>query len=405
MAVTDLSLAQARRIALAAQGFADARPTGRVDVRHLRRVIGRIGMLQIDSVNVVVRAHYMPLFSRLGPYRMTLLDEMAYKRRELFEYWGHAASFIPTERYSLFRHRMEAVEPRYRIKSLMRDDPSYVDAVLDEVRANGPLNVATMDDPGERTGPWWGYGKGKTALEWHFARGDVAVLDRKNFARLYDLPERVFDASVLEAPAPAAEEARRQLLLLAARHHGIGTQQDLGHYYMVKRAGPLLRELVDAGDLREVSVEGWTQPAYLHPEAKLPRRVDARALLTPFDPLIWTRERVQRLFGFHYRIEIYVPQPQRRFGYYVMPFLLGDELVGRVDLKSDRKRGVLLVQSAFIEHGREPGEVAAALASELATMASWLGLAGVRVGRRGDLAGELRRAVGERGDALAAGPR
>ena len=393
MAATDLSLAQARRIALAAQGFADARPSGRVDVRHLRRVIDRIGMLQIDSVNVVVRAHYMPLFSRLGPYRMTLLDELAYKRRELFEYWGHAASFIPTARYSLFRHRMEERGRRTRVSDLEGREPGYIAAVLDEVRANGPLNVATLDDPGERTGPWWGYGKGKTALEWHFSRGNVAVCDRKNFARLYDLPERVFDAEVLDAPVPAPADAQRELLLLAARHHGIGTQQDLSHYYMVKRAGPLLRDLVDAGELREVSVEGWRQPAFLHPQAKLPRRVDARALLTPFDPLIWTRERVQRLFGFHYRIEIYVPEPQRQFGYYVMPFLLGDELVGRVDLKADRQNGVLLVQSAHIEDGREPGRVAAELASELSTMASWLGLGGVRVRRRGNLASELRRAV------------
>jgi len=396
MASADLSLAQARRIALAAQGFAEPRPTGRIDVRHLRRVLDRTGMLQIDSVNVLVRAHYMPLFSRLGPYRMQLLDEMAYRRGELFEYWGHAASFIPTSRYPLFRHRMEERGRRKRVSDLEGREPGYIAAVLDEVREHGPLNVATLDDPGERTGPWWGYGKGKIALEWHFGRGAIAVSDRKNFARIYDVPERVFPAEVLDAPVPTSEEARRELLLLAARHHGIGTQQDLGNYYVVKRAGPLLRDLVDSGELREVSVEGWKQPAYLHPEAKLPKRVEARALLTPFDPLIWTRERVQRLFGFHYRIEIYVPEPQRQFGYYVMPFLLGDELVGRVDLKSDRQKGVLLVQSAHIEDGREPGHVAAELASELSTMASWLGLGGVRVGRRGNLASELRRAVGPR---------
>ena len=395
MAAADLSLSQARRIALAAQGLAAPRPTGRVDVRHLRRVMDRVGIIQIDSVNVVVRSHYLPLFSRLGPYPMRLLDDFAYRRGELFEYWGHVASFLPVRHYPLLRHRMDSAVARHRTRTLREHEPEYVDAVLDQVRARGPLTVSDLDDPGDRTGPWWGYGKGKIALEWHFQTGALTVRERRNFARVYDLPERVFSDSVLSAPAPDAANAQREMMRLASRSLGVATIGDLADYYRIPlpRARERVRELLDAGELDAVTVEGWRQPAYLHPAAKLPRRVDARALLSPFDSLIWSRERTERLFGFRYRVEIYVPAARRVFGYYVLPFLLGDELVARVDLKSDRQAAVLRVQSAFVEDGRDEQRVTAALAVELRSMAGWLELDGVSVGRRGNLAGELGRAI------------
>jgi hypothetical protein len=290
---------------------------------------------------------------------------------------------------------MEAAEARYRIRSLLEREPDYVDAVLDQVRERGPMTVSDLDDPGERTGPWWGYGKGKIALEWHFQTGALTVRDRRNFARVYDLPERVFSDGVLSAPAPDARDAQREMIRLASRSLGVATIGDLADYYRIRlpQARERVGELLDAGELDAVAVEGWRQPAYLHPGAKLPRRVDAKALLSPFDSLIWSRERTERLFGFRYRVEIYVPPAQRVFGYYVLPFLLGDELVARVDLKSDRRTGVLRVQSAFVEDGRDGRRVAAALAAELRSMAGWLELDGVRVGRRGNLVGELRRAI------------
>ncbi|MDP6604803.1 MAG: crosslink repair DNA glycosylase YcaQ family protein [Dehalococcoidia bacterium] len=390
----DLSLHQARRMALAAQGFTDPRPAGRVDARHLKRVIDRIGLLQIDSVNVLVRSHYMPLFSRLGPYPMELLDRYAYKRGRLFEYWGHVASLLPIEHRPLLRHRMEGPHPRY--SEWLEREGGYAAGVLDEVRARGGLTTSELDDPGERTGPWWGYGKGKTALEWHFRSGALTVSERRNFARVYDLPERVFDAETLATPGLPAADARREMLRLAARSLGVGTLHDLADYYRIwpGDAREPLQELVDGGELEEITVEGWTRPGYRHLDAKLPRRVDARALLTPFDSLVWRRERAEELFGFHYRIEIYVPKPKRQFGYYVLPFLLGDELVGRVDLKADRAAGALLVQSAFVEPERnDPTRVAAELGQELRSMAEWLGLDRVRVGRRGSLATELRAAL------------
>lgn len=391
----ELSNDEARRMALAAQGFADRRPSGRVDVRHLRRVLQRIKLLQLDSVNVVVRSHYMPFFSRLGPYPQELLYDLAFRRRELFEYWGHEASLLPVEHHSLFRHRMAEAKPRYRSETLFRDQPGYADVVLDEVRARGPLTVADLDEPGERTGPWWGYGPGKVALEWHFRTGEVTTHERRGFTRVYDVAERVLPDHVLEQPDPTPEEAHRQLLVLSAEAHGVGTAKDLADYYRLKvpRARPHLEELADAGQLQRVRVEGWKQPAFLHPDAKLPRRIEGRALLTPFDPVVWLRERASRLFDFDYTIEIYVPEPKRQYGYYVMPFMLDGELVARVDLKADRKASVLRAQAAHLEDGADAKRVASELAGELRTMADWLELDRVAVGRRGDLASELRAAL------------
>lgn len=392
---TDLSAAEARRIALTAQGFADAPPSGRVDARHLRRVLRRIGLVQIDSVNVVVRSHYLPFFSRLGPYPREALDHLAYRKRELFEYWGHEASLVPVEHEPLLRHRMEAWPMRRWVRALHDAEPDYLEGVLAQVREQGPLRAGDLEDPGERRGPWWGYGKGKLALEWHFAGGRVAVAGRDNFARRYDLRERVLPQAVRDGAAPDAAAAARDLLLLAASAHGVGTARDLADYYRLPiiASRNQLEDLAGEGALLRATVEGWDEPAYLHPEARLPRRVDARALLSPFDSLVWERARNRRIFDFDYTIEIYTPAPKRRFGYYVMPFLLGDRLVGRVDLKADRERDTLIARAAHLEDGADAASVAPHLAAELRSMAGWLELDRVEAEPRGDLAPALLEAL------------
>ncbi|MGH8875439.1 MAG: winged helix-turn-helix domain-containing protein [Acidimicrobiia bacterium] len=391
-----LTLDQARRIALAAQGFCDGRPTGKVDVRHLRRVLDRVGLLQIDSVNVLARAHYLPLFSRLGPYPMGSIDHLAYRRGELFEYWAHAASLLPVGHRPLLGYRMAATKPWRAVRKIIEDQPEYLEAVLEEVGRRGPVAAGELDDDGPAPGAWWDWGKAKLALEWLFTAGRLAVADRVNFVRRYDLPERVFPPEVLERPMLGPDEARRELLRLAARAHGVGTAADLADYYRIRLsdARPHLEAMAEAGELGRVEVEGWRHPAYLHPEARLPRRVEGRALLAPFDPLIWFRDRTERMFGFHYRIEIYVPASKRVYGYYVLPFLLGGELAARVDLKADRAAGKLLVRGSYRQDGHDPDRVAGELAGELRSMAGWLGLGEVALDRRGDLAGMLRRAVG-----------
>ena len=392
---TDLSNREARRIALAAQGFADRPPAGRVDSRHFDRLFDRVKVVQLDSVNVAVRTHYMPAFSRLGPYPRERFDAYAYGRRRLFEAWGHVASLLPVEHHPLLRHRMEDAQSR-SIRSFGREQRAYVEAIRREVAERGPLAVSDLRDQGRgRSGPWWGRSDGKLALEWLFATGRLATSRRGNFTRVYDLAERVIPPEVLSAPAPAARDAQRELLRLAARAHGIGDAGDLADYYRIRvpQARPLLRELVEDGELLEASVEGWSRPAFLHRDARVPRRIGASALLSPFDSLIWRRERTERLFGFRYRIEIYVPEPERQYGYYVFPFLTGGELAARVDLKADRARGALLVRGAYLEAGCDTRAVAGDLAANLEAMAAWLELGGVKVGRRGNLAAALRHAL------------
>jgi uncharacterized protein YcaQ len=406
----ELSAAQARRAAIAAQGLAAPRPRGRVDVRHLRRALDRVGIVQLDSVNVFSRSHYMPLFSRLGPYPRETLDELTVHqdgqngraragRRELFEYWGHEASLIPVDMQPLLRWRMARADELAwaGVARVARDEPELVRRVLELVREAGPIRAAAVGSPRRerRAGEMWNWNAGKKALEYLFFSGQVTAERRVNFERLYDLPERVLPATVLEMPTPPEEEAQRELLLFAARRLGVATEPDLGDYFRLPRKESKARvaELVEAGALRTAAVEGWGTPAYAPPELKVPRRLRARALLTPFDSMVWARERTERLFDFRYRIEIYVPAPKRVHGYYVLPFLLGDRLVARVDLKSDRQAGVLRVLGAFAEAGVDPAEVARELADELRLVSAWLGLGGVEVGRKGDLAGALRRAV------------
>ncbi|AKT43613.1 winged helix-turn-helix domain-containing protein [Chondromyces crocatus] len=394
-----LSLAAARRIALHAQGFADPRPTGRVDRRHVRRVVERLGVIQLDSVNVLTRSHFLPFFSRLGPYPSHAIAELAEDRRELFEYWAHEASLLPVDLYPLFRWRMERAgqEAWGRMKTLGRERPDFVRAVLDEVTTRGPLPASELSDAGHRPkAGMWSWSDGKTALEWLFWSGQITAAGRRpSFERLYDLPERVLPPLVLTTPVPDPHAAQRSLLLRAARALGVATARDLADYFRIRppEARPRLAELVELGSLHEVDVEGFGETAYLHPEARAPRRVEASALLSPFDSLVWERNRTERLFGMRLRLEIYTPAEKRVHGYYVLPFLLGETLVARVDLKADRTASTLRVQGAFAEAGHARPEVAAALARELRAMADWLTLERIIIASRGDLARLLARSV------------
>jgi uncharacterized protein len=395
-----LSAAQARRIALAAQGFGEPRPTGKIDARHLRRVIDRMGLLQIDSVNVLVRSHYLPVFSRLGPYPRAALDRLTWgPKAELFEYWGHAASLIPLRLQRDLRWRME----RNRAKDsgwatrLDQRRPGYLDEVRELVRREGPIGAgATGEARPNLPGSMWNWHDGKIALEYLFVVGEVMTADRPNFERRYDLTERVLPPAIQAVPTPPVQDAQRELVRVSARAHGVGTLKDLADYFRLGAAETKQRvaELVETGELLPVRVEGWKDPAWLWAEARQPRRITARALLTPFDPVVWERARTERLFDFRYRIEIYTPEPKRVYGYYVLPFLLGDRLVGRVDVKADRAARVLQVRAAWSEHPAPPPEVAEELALELAELARWLELDSVAVWPRGDLAPALAAVVG-----------
>lgn len=393
---TEVSLASARRIALAAQGFATSRPSGRVDRRHLRKVLDHVGLIQIDSVNVLVRSQELPLFSRLGDHPRTLIPE-ATAAGELFEYWCHEASHLPSSMHRLVRWRMEdarngAMWPG--LQKFAKSKPKFVQEVRDRVYSDGPL---VAGDVKTRTGPkgsWWDWDDGKAALEYLFWTGEITAQRRTNdFARMYYAPQHVLPAEVLKAKTPTEREARSELLLLAAKSLGIATANDLLDYHRQKPgvAKPVLAELVQCGELEQVRVEGWRDTAYMLPGAAKPRNVNTRALVSPFDSLVWCRPRIERLWDFHYRIEIYTPQAKRVYGYYVLPFVLGDRIVARVDLKADRQAGVLLVPGAYSEPDVDLKHVVSELAAELKLMAQWLGLDAVKVGDNGDLSSALSR--------------
>jgi uncharacterized protein YcaQ len=404
-----LSLAEARRLAIASQGFVGPRPANPT-ARHLKRLVAQVHAFQIDSVNVLVRAHYVPAFARLGPYAMDTLDTLAYEKRELFEYWGHAACLLPMHLFPLVRFRMHSESG---LEYLASERGAYAAQVYGEVAERGPITAGELSNPGKRSGNWWGWGNGKAALEYLYDAGLVAIAGRRGFEREYDLVERVIPRAALDLHVPR-EEAMKQLICLAAQAYGLGTFRDIVNYFNIdqwrdrlgpywersntegpRRAKPIARrlvaELVEEGRLWPASVEGWSEPAYLHPQARVPRSVHARALVTPFDSLVWERSRIERLFGMKYTIELYTPLPKRVFGYYVCPFLLGDTLVARCDLKADRQRRVLLVQSAHLEPGREARDVADDLLAELRQMQTWLELERIEVMDRGDLAGALAR--------------
>ena len=399
--ITDtISLLQARRIALAAQGFADRRPA-RPGRSQVLRTIRRLGLLQIDSVNVVSRSHYLPLFSRLGPYPRELLERLAWGRKPaLFEYWAHEASLLPLELQPLLRWRMEDARAGLgvwgNVARTMREQQALIDRILAEVRAHGPMAASDVEHDHKGEGGWWGWSEAKRAVEALFWTGELTTATRRgNFERVYGLPAKVLPPAVRDAPTPSREDAQRELVRIAARAQGVATEQDLRDYFRmgVAETRARIEELAGTGELLPVAVKGWAQPAWLDPGARRPRRIGAHALLSPFDNLIWFRARTERLFGVKVRLEIYTPAEKRTHGYYVLPFLQGEAITARVDLKADRKAGKLLVQSA---HGEPDADAAtpAALAAELGLMAGWLGLDRVKVEPKGDLAAALAAAVG-----------
>jgi len=380
-----LSRAEVRRIALGAQGFGGERPSVPTR-RHVSATVGRLGLLQIDSVNVLVRSHYLPLFSRLGNYDRTLLERAAYggRTRAFFEYWGHEASLIPIALQPLFRWRMDrarrGVGTWGRIAEFAGTQKKYGKAILAEVRERGPLGASDIDDHKRSGTGWWSWSDVKVALEYLFWSGQITTATRHNFERLYDIPERVFPASIIAAPTPSEADAQRELVRIAARALGVATALDLRDYFRLDAASGNARvtELVEEGSLVPTSIEGWKQPGYLWHEARLPRRIHASALLSPFDSLVWERSRDRRIFDFDYRLEIYTPSHKRVHGYYVLPFLFGDELVARIDAKAGRASSTLEVIAVHYEVATPSIDIRDGLRAEIALLARWLGLEHVR---------------------------
>ncbi|GAA4267708.1 winged helix-turn-helix domain-containing protein [Frondihabitans peucedani] len=390
-----VSPALARRIALAAQGL--GRPgSAAVGTRQLNQTVDRLGLLQIDSVNVFERSHYLPLYARLGPYDRALADRLTFARSGRYtEYWAHEAAFLPVTSWPLMRWRMDEYRDWYAAHddSWAAANRPMLDWLLAELRASGPLRASEIEhDANVRQGPWWGWSDVKRGLEALFRTGDVVSAGRTRFERTYGLPEQILPSEVLDAVVPR-HDAHRALVAHAARAHGIGTATDLADYFRLKNVdvAPVLRELEDAGEVERVEVPGWSKAAFLHRDARLPRRIEADALLSPFDPVVWERARTERLFGFRYRIEIYTPQPKRVYGYYVLPLLQGDSLVGRIDLKSDRQAGILRVQHAWTEPGHTVD--VDRLVALLHRTAAWQGLEGVEATGRGDLGPTLAAAL------------
>ena len=392
-----LSPKTARRIALSAQGFGRTPPAapGRT---HVRNIVRKLGVVQIDSVNVVTRTHYLPAFSRLGDYPRVALESEAWgPRRSLFEYWGHEASLLPLELQPLLRWRMaraEAGEMWTGLSRFGRERRDYIDGVLKEIEQRGPVTGADFNDAPRGAPGWWSWSDGKRALEWLFWAGLITTKTRRGFERVYDLTERALPKRIVDQPTPDEADAQRELVRISARALGLATAADLRDYFRLPLADARARvaELVEAGELTEAAVKGWRGPAYLAANARKPRKIASAALLSPFDNLIWTRDRTERLFGTRVRLEIYTPAHKRTHGYYVLPFLEDEAITARVDLKSDRQAGVLRVQAAW----REPdatADSASRLAAELRKMSGWLGLDGVEVAGKGDLAAALESAV------------
>jgi uncharacterized protein YcaQ len=392
-----LSLVEARRVALQAQQFGGRSGAPRT-VPTLTSTVRRLGLLQMDSVNVLVRAHYLPLFSRRGPYSVELLNRAAYDSRALFEYWGHEASLIPVEWQPLFRWRMQQARDGKGTWSFLRCYASghedLIAAVLTQIRERGPLAAGDLASGGRSSGGWWGWSQGKQIMEWLFWSGQVTTALRRNFERLYDLTERVLPPEVTAAATPSREDAQRSLMKIAAAALGVATLRDLRDYFRLPAAdgAQRLKELVEEGALVPVTVEGWKQVAYVPGRVHVPRAIESTALLSPFDSLIWERQRTERLFDFHYRIEIYTPAHKRQHGYYVLPLLWNERLAARVDLKSDRQRLRLQVRGGSVEPGVKVKQVVEPLAQQLQSMARWLGLEGFEVtSRRGELLKALRQ--------------
>lgn len=394
-----LSIGEARRVALAAQGFANPRPSSAVTQRHVVGVFRNVGAIQIDAVNVLVRSQELPLFSRLGSHKRTAIAE-ATKQGKIFEYWAHEAAHIPIEFHPLFRWKMDAARrgdsAHWGLSTFYAANMAFVESIYSRVVSDGPFTSRELSSRNGPKGAWWDWDEAKTALEYLFWTGRLMSRARGNdFSRIYDIPERILPQSILAMVTPSEHDARKTLIAHSAASMGIGTASDLADYFRQKLmvVRPLIKELVEDGVLREVHVEGWNEVAYLHSSARLPQSIHTRALLSPFDSLVWCRPRNERLFNFHYRIEIYTPQHKRRFGYYVLPFMLNGEIVGRVDVKANRAERTLKVHASFAEAGVDRSDVAKHLSTELTEMATWLDLDHVVVARRGNLSTSLRSAM------------
>ena len=382
-----LSIADARKLAVAAQGFDTPRPQTKATQRQVDATIARLGVVQIDSVNVLVRSQELPLFARLGNHNRNAIPK-ATEAKKIFEYWGHEAAHLPVSLHPLFRWKMNAARTgkvtHWGLTSFYEENKAFVKRTLKHVEKNGPTTSRELSTRTEKKGTWWDWDEAKVALEYLFLTGQLMSRGRgSDFARIYDTPERVLPRHVLDAPTPSEDNARKQLLVRSAIAQGVATVSDLADYYRQKLAAvrPLIAELVEEGELRAVAVDGWTEKAFVHRNAKLPKQLHATALLSPFDSLVWCRPRNERLFNFHYRIEIYTPKEKRKFGYYVLPFMMNGELVGRVDLKGDRGNSTLLVNSVHVEKGVKRSAISDALNTELHTMANWLGLQQVQIAR------------------------
>ena len=377
-----LSIADARALALAAQGFDTPRPASKATQRHVNSLISRLGVIQIDSVNVLVRSQELPLFSRLGNHDRNAIPK-ATESQKIFEYWGHEAAHLPVEIHPLFRWQMEAARlgkaRHWGLTSFYDDNKAFVKRMLKNVETNGPTTARELSTRTEKRGAdkktWWDWDEAKVGLEYLFLTGQLMSRGRgTDFARIYDTPERVLPRQVLDAPTPTEHDARKQLLIRSAIAQGVATVGDLADYYRQKPAAvkPLIAELIEEGELRTVAVDGWAEKAFVHRSAKLPKQLHATALLSPFDSLVWCRPRIERLFDFHYRIEIYTPKEKRKFGYYVLPFMMNGQMVGRVDLKADRANSKLLVHSVHTEKGIKRATINDALNNELRALATWL---------------------------------
>lgn len=407
MTSNSLSLAEARRLALAAQGFTGKPRPGRGTWPAIEKTIGRLHLLQIDSVNVLVRSHYLPLFSRIGCYDVADLDmrTLKPKKRHCFECWAHEASLVPLTLHPMMRWRMQRARQGNGIYKSMdafgREERLFLRETLKHIAANGPTRAGEVPGGGKGQGGWWGWSKGKMALETLFDQGLVTTHERQGFERVYDLTERVIPADVLNLPTPPEKDCFRNLMIMSAQALGIGTEFDLRDYFRlpIAETKAALVQAQEEGSLIAVNVEGWSKPAYMPANAVMPQKAGGRALLSPFDPIVWYRERTERLFNFHYRIELYTPGHKRKYGYYVLPFLFGDRLTARVCLKADRAEGVLRVNTAHAEPDADSEGVASALAAELRLMADWLGLGRVVVSRKGNFAKQLRSGFRQLGDA------
>ena len=376
----ELTIVEARSLALAAQGFDKPRSKSKSSTADAVEVIKKLGVIQIDSVNVLVRSQELPLFARLGDHDRNAINK-ATAQSKIFEYWGHEAAILPVEIQPLFRWKMNAARTgkikHWGLTSFYADNKAFVKRILKHVEANGPVTARELSTRTTKKSSWWDWDEAKTALEYLFLTGQLMSCGRgSDFARIYDITERVLPSKILDTPTPTENEARKQLLVRAAKAQGVATLTDLADYYRQKTAviKPLVNELVEQGDLREVTVDTWVEKAFVHRSAKPPKKLYATALLSPFDSLVWCRPRNERLFDFHYRIEIYTPKEKRKFGYYVLPFMMNGELVGRVDLKADRANSKLLVQSVHTEKGIKRASISGALTDELRALANWLDL-------------------------------